>query len=174
MLALSDVVNGFAPGLIMAPGCIGQHAWRDQQALCACMQSVEMANLSDRVHEVKQLDGEHTREVEDKQGSLAQDIKEVQHKHEDVVAELKQPTAEDIRGYQGQVVELESHVAQLQRDLESLQTRTVGWTEMQQLQAALVSLHAYTIQNLHMHKCPTQYLLQTILKVNVLALAYER
>lgn len=101
-----------------------------------------MANLTDRLHELKQRDGEHTQEVEDKQGSQAQDTKEVQHKHEDGVAELKQPAAEDMPGYQGQVAELESHVAQLVRDLESLQTCTVSRTEMQQLQAALVSLHA--------------------------------
>lgn len=115
-----------------------------------------MANLSDRLHEVQQLDGEHTGELEDMEVSQARDIKEVRGEHEDGVAELKRLKAEDMRGYQGQVVELESNVAQLQRDLESLQTRTVSRTEMQQLQAALVSLHAYMIKNLHMHKWPTQ------------------
>ena len=106
------------------------------------MQSVEIANLSNRLHELYQLDVEHTREVEDKQGSQAQDVKELQHKHEDGVAELKQPKAEDMHGYQGQVTELESPVAQLVRDLESLQTNTLSRTDMQQLQALLVSLHA--------------------------------
>lgn len=142
LVALCDVVSGFAHGLIIATGCIGKQAWCDQHALYACMQSIEMASLSDKWHELKQLDGEHTREVEDKQGSQAQDIKGVQHKHENAVAELKQPKAEDMRGYQGQVTELESPVAQLVRDLESLQTNTLRRTDMQQLQAALVSLHA--------------------------------
>ena len=77
--------------------------------------------------------------MENIKDSHAQELKEAQREHKDAVKELERQYAEDQHEHEDEVAQLEARVALLERELEGLQTQK---TNMQQLRAAHVSLHA--------------------------------
>lgn len=114
--------------------------------VCACwLQRAELgAKANEHSRELEQLAYKHKWEVEDMADKHAQAVRETQWENEDEVAELNREKADIERGYQDQVVELQSYVMQLKRELEGLQTQKAN---MLQLKAAHVSLHARMIGN---------------------------
>ena len=102
------------------------------------------AKANERLRELEQLAYKHKRELEDVADNHAQAVREIQYENEDEEAELHRENADIKREYQDQVMRLESHVVQLKRELEGLQTQKAN---MLQLKAAHVSLHAWMIAN---------------------------
>lgn len=110
--------------------------------VCACwLQRAELgAKANERSRELEQLAYKHKRQVEDIEDNHAQAVRETQWENEDEVAELNREKADIQRKYQDKVMQLESSVVQLKRELDGLQTQKAN---MLHLKAAHVSLHAW-------------------------------